>query len=91
MRPAIITTMVGYVCNVGIGTALDQAFHGQVVGKYIIFYLFTCLFTSSILQPNNIRVIKKIIEIVLGLETEPNKGPTHYSGLLYLLVTPGSL
>ena len=51
---AYITILAGYVCDVRIGTALDQAFH----------------FPSSIPRPNTIRVVKKTSKIVLGLEVE---------------------
>ena len=41
-------------------------------------------------RPKNIRVVKKISKIVLGLEAEPHQGTTHYWGLPYQLVTPGA-
>ena len=41
-------------------------------------------------RPKNIRVVKKISKIVLGLEAEPHQGTTHYWGLPYLLVTSGA-
>ena len=65
---AYITIPAGYVCDVRIGTALDQALY----------------FPSSIPRPTNIRVVKKISKIVLGLEVEsqfrdnPSLGVTIY-------------
>ena len=51
---ACIIIPAGYTCDVRNGTALDQALH----------------FPSSIPRPTNIRVVKKISKIVLGLEVE---------------------
>ena len=53
---AYIAIPSDYICDVRVGTALDQTLH----------------FPSSIPRPNHIRVVKKISKIVLGLEAEPH-------------------
>ena len=72
-----ITISAGYVCVVRLGTAQDQAYH-LPPNVYCVP------------RPKNIRVVKKISKIVLGLEAEPHQGTTHYWGLPYLLVTSGA-
>ena len=68
MSRACIIILAGYACVVRWGTAQDQALR----------------FPSSIPWPNNIRVVKKISKIVLGLEVEfqirdnPSLGVTIY-------------
>ena len=70
MSRAYITILAGYVCDVRIGTALDQALY----------------FPSSIPRPTNIRVVKKSSKIVLELEVEsqirdnPSLGVTIHIG-----------
>ena len=72
--------LAGYVCVVRPGIAQDQPLQHKLF----------CLPFPSLKPRPNIRVVKKIIKIVLGLEAEPHQGTTHYWGLPYQLVTSGA-
>ena len=58
MSRACIIILAGYACVVRSGTAQDQAYH-LPPNVYCVP------------RPKNIRVVKKISKIVLGLEAEP--------------------
>ena len=61
MSRACIVILAGYACVVRSGTAQDQAYH-LPPNVYCVP------------RPKNIRVVKKISKIVLGLEAEPHQG-----------------